>query len=76
MSIRRAGVRSPGLLAAGISGLLVVGVSRVPDPSCTGPHIPLRRHRHRHRYATMLAEKMAKHGTTAWLINTGWTGGK
>ncbi len=28
------------------------------------------------RYATMLAEKMAKHGTTAWLVNTGWTGGK
>lgn len=24
----------------------------------------------------MLAEKMAKHGTNAWLINTGWTGGK
>jgi hypothetical protein len=23
----------------------------------------------------MLAEKMQQHGTTAWLINTGWTGG-
>lgn len=28
------------------------------------------------RYAAMLADKMAQHGTTAWLINTGWTGGK
>ncbi|KXZ50333.1 hypothetical protein GPECTOR_17g974 [Gonium pectorale] len=31
---------------------------------------------HPYRYATMLADKMAKHGTTAWLVNTGWTGGK
>ncbi|EFJ47556.1 phosphoenolpyruvate carboxykinase [Volvox carteri f. nagariensis] len=31
---------------------------------------------HPYKYATMLAEKMAKHGTTAWLLNTGWTGGK
>ncbi len=23
----------------------------------------------------MLAEKMARHGTHAWLVNTGWTGG-
>ena len=28
------------------------------------------------RYATMLANKMDSHGTTAWLVNTGWTGGK
>jgi len=27
------------------------------------------------RYATLLADKMEKHGTTAWLVNTGWTGG-
>lgn len=26
-------------------------------------------------YAKMLIEKMARHGTTAWLVNTGWTGG-
>ena len=26
-------------------------------------------------YAEMLAERMAKHGATAWLVNTGWTGG-
>jgi len=26
-------------------------------------------------YAKMLAEKMSKHGATAWLVNTGWTGG-
>ena len=24
----------------------------------------------------MLAEKMKKHGTKCWLINTGWSGGK
>ncbi|MBK8901868.1 MAG: phosphoenolpyruvate carboxykinase (ATP) [Anaerolineaceae bacterium] len=30
---------------------------------------------HPSKYAELLAEKMAKHGTTAWLINTGWTGG-
>ena len=28
------------------------------------------------RYASMLAEKMEKHGSTAWLVNTGWTGGR
>lgn len=27
-------------------------------------------------YAQMLAEKMKKHNTKVWLINTGWTGGK
>jgi len=27
-------------------------------------------------YAEMLAEKMSKHKATAWLINTGWSGGK
>ncbi|MDX1523683.1 MAG: phosphoenolpyruvate carboxykinase (ATP), partial [Anaerolineae bacterium] len=26
-------------------------------------------------YAEMLAERMEKHGTDAWLVNTGWTGG-
>jgi phosphoenolpyruvate carboxykinase (ATP) len=26
-------------------------------------------------YAEMLAERMRTHGTAAWLINTGWTGG-
>eukprot|EP00884_Botryococcus_braunii_P009124 jgi/Botrbrau1/18212/Bobra.53_1s0071.1 len=31
---------------------------------------------HPMKYASMLAEKMEKHGTTAWLINTGWTGGR
>lgn len=30
---------------------------------------------HPSKYAELLAEKMAKHGTRAWLINTGWTGG-
>lgn len=27
-------------------------------------------------YANMLREKMEKHGSTCWLVNTGWVGGK
>ena len=27
------------------------------------------------KYAEMLAEKMREHGSRAWLVNTGWTGG-
>jgi phosphoenolpyruvate carboxykinase (ATP) len=27
------------------------------------------------KYAQMLADKMLKHQATAWLVNTGWTGG-
>jgi len=30
---------------------------------------------HPARYGELLAEKMRKHQTTAWLVNTGWTGG-
>ncbi|KIY94569.1 phosphoenolpyruvate carboxykinase (ATP) [Monoraphidium neglectum] len=30
---------------------------------------------HPMKYAAMLAERMQKHGTQAWLVNTGWTGG-
>jgi len=30
---------------------------------------------HPARYAEMLADKMRSHGTNAWLINTGWSGG-
>lgn len=30
---------------------------------------------HPNKYANLLATKMAEHGTTAWLINTGWVGG-
>jgi phosphoenolpyruvate carboxykinase (ATP) len=30
---------------------------------------------HPMKYASMLAEKMKQHGTTAWLVNTGWTAG-
>ncbi|KAL0913222.1 hypothetical protein M5K25_016666 [Dendrobium thyrsiflorum] len=31
---------------------------------------------HPTKYATMLADKMRKYGTTAWLVNTGWCGGR
>ena len=31
---------------------------------------------HPFKYAKLLADKMAKHGTQPWLVNTGWTGGK
>ena len=31
---------------------------------------------HPMKYAGMLAEKMKSHGADAWLINTGWTGGR
>lgn len=31
---------------------------------------------HPMKYASMLAEKMDEHGTHAWLVNTGWTGGR
>lgn len=30
---------------------------------------------HPMKYAMMLSEKMEAHGTQAWLVNTGWTGG-
>ena len=30
---------------------------------------------HPTKYAHLLAEKMRKHGTQAWLVNTGWSGG-
>jgi len=30
---------------------------------------------HPNRYAELLAEKLEKHNATAWLVNTGWTGG-
>ena len=31
---------------------------------------------HPFTYANLLAEKMAKHGATCWLVNTGWVGGR
>lgn len=30
---------------------------------------------HPYKYATMLKQRMLKHGATCWLVNTGWTGG-
>ncbi|CAM6017154.1 unnamed protein product [Sphagnum balticum] len=30
---------------------------------------------HPTKYAAMLADKMKRHGATAWLVNTGWSGG-
>ncbi|MEZ5988327.1 MAG: phosphoenolpyruvate carboxykinase (ATP) [Planctomycetota bacterium] len=30
---------------------------------------------HPAKYAELLAERMERHGATAWLVNTGWTGG-
>ncbi len=30
---------------------------------------------HPARYAELLADKVAKHGASTWLVNTGWTGG-
>ncbi|HEY6109045.1 MAG TPA: phosphoenolpyruvate carboxykinase [Gemmatimonadales bacterium] len=40
--------------------------------ACFGaPFLP----RHPNAYATMLGEKIARHGVQCWLVNTGWTGG-
>jgi phosphoenolpyruvate carboxykinase (ATP) len=41
--------------------------------ACFGaPFMPL----HPGVYATMLADRMRKHGSNVWLINTGWSGGE
>jgi len=51
-----------------------VGVKE-PRPTfstCFGaPFMPL----HPTRYASMLTDRLAEHGTDCWLVNTGWTGG-
>ncbi len=49
----------------------------VTDPQATfsacfgAPFLPL----HPSRYAGMLREKLEKHGSKVWLVNTGWSGG-
>ena len=51
--------------------------SGVTDPEMTfsacfgAPFLPL----HPAQYAEMLKEKILKHGTNVWLVNTGWSGG-
>ena len=51
-----------------------VGIKE-PVPSfstCFGePFMPL----HPYKYAKLLAEKMKKHNTDVWLVNSGWSGG-
>jgi phosphoenolpyruvate carboxykinase (ATP) len=56
----------------------VAGTERgVTEPSATfsacfgAPFLPL----HPGVYARMLGEKIERHGTRVWLVNTGWTGG-
>ena len=56
----------------------VAGTERgITEPKATfsacfgSPFMPL----HPNVYAEMLAEKIQKHGSSAWLVNTGWTGG-
>ena len=56
----------------------VAGTERgVTEPTATfsacfgAPFLP----RHPGVYAKMLGEKLATHGATVWLVNTGWTGG-
>jgi phosphoenolpyruvate carboxykinase (ATP) len=41
------------------------------SPCFGGPFLPL----HPMRYAELLGAKLARHGASCWLVNTGWTGG-
>lgn len=52
------------------------GLGKEPQATfstCFGaPFMP----RHPSVYGAMLRDKIAKHGTTCWLVNTGWSGGR
>jgi phosphoenolpyruvate carboxykinase (ATP) len=41
------------------------------SPCFGGPFLPL----HPMRYASLLGERLSRHGVRCWLVNTGWTGG-
>ncbi len=49
----------------------VVGTQATFSTCFGAPFMP----RHPSEYGNLLKEKIARHGATCWLVNTGWTGG-